>query len=80
MATFGPSWREQRRFALHTLRNFGLGKKSMEECVTEESSYLIPEMLNQKVIENFCLCLNFFKVQRCCRLLIMCTHCPLSQS
>uniref|UniRef100_A0A671MBV4 Cytochrome P450, family 2, subfamily X, polypeptide 10.2 n=1 Tax=Sinocyclocheilus anshuiensis TaxID=1608454 RepID=A0A671MBV4_9TELE len=40
MANYGESWREHRCFALTTLRNFGLGKRSMEQRILKEVKYI----------------------------------------
>ncbi|XP_073442748.1 cytochrome P450 2D15-like isoform X1 [Dendrobates tinctorius] len=47
-ARYGSSWQEQRRFTLTTLRNFGMGKKSLEEKVREEAQFLCSEFKSQK--------------------------------
>lgn len=47
LARYGKAWREQRRFSVSTLRNFGLGKKSLEKWVTEEATCLCAAFAEQ---------------------------------
>ena len=58
----GRQWREQRRFMLSTLRDFGFGKSSMEDAIGEEVEFFQQHLDEQLERGNVVSIQNFFNI------------------
>ncbi|KAG5272012.1 hypothetical protein AALO_G00160670 [Alosa alosa] len=46
----GERWRQLRRFTLSTLRDFGMGRKKMDQWIQEESQHLLESLRQTKLV------------------------------
>ncbi|XP_054476279.1 cytochrome P450 2F2-like [Anoplopoma fimbria] len=58
LADYGSGWKDHRRFALMNLRNFGMGKDSMEERIHGEIKYTL-DTLDKSIGKSFSPLLMF---------------------
>ncbi|XP_019625214.1 PREDICTED: cytochrome P450 2U1-like [Branchiostoma belcheri] len=53
---YGPTWKEHRKFTLMSLRDFGVGKRSLEGKILEEARALVEEISKKETqLEGFCI-------------------------
>ncbi|XP_066490573.1 cytochrome P450 2D17-like [Tiliqua scincoides] len=48
MASYSSGWKQQRKFVVSTLKNLGMGKKTLQKRVSEEAEYLCSEFKSKE--------------------------------
>lgn len=54
VAVDGDKWKEQRRFSLSTLRDFGFGKTLMEDKISQETNLMLRELREKSEFADDC--------------------------